>query len=253
MTLLETLLALAIVLALGSVVVVSMDRSLTRGQFERGGDLLDEHVRLARAHASRTGEAVEIVFDLDRRMLIARRFMLESDARTFDASSAFNENPDVAAMTDEGFVALTDVRTIEEPWAEQPWPEICGVHREDPRARMSSGELFEVVSDAGVDAEFESLNPFDANEIRFTVLLPDGTAAKAEPVFLWDGDRRLRKITIDPWIGVLRAERLSMDDVDASAWAGASDTAADAAATGAGNDAGSDVRNDNRPRAGAAP
>ncbi|MCA9296137.1 MAG: hypothetical protein KC983_06455, partial [Phycisphaerales bacterium] len=108
MTLLETLLALALVLALGSVVVVAMDRSLARNQFERGGDLLDEHVRLARAHSARTGEAVEIAFDLDRHLLIARRFMLESDAGTFDANSAFLENPDAAAVTTEGFVALTD-------------------------------------------------------------------------------------------------------------------------------------------------
>ncbi|MCA9295293.1 MAG: hypothetical protein KC983_02225, partial [Phycisphaerales bacterium] len=144
----------------------------------------------------------------------------------------------------EGFVALTDVRAIEEPWAEQAWPEICGVEREDPRARLTSGALFDSGEAFPSANDPDSLSAFDANELRLTVLLPDGTAGNTPPVYLWDGDRRLQRITIDPWIGVLRAERLSMDDLDAQSWTDES---------AAGDEAGTaDPRRDMTPPTGAA-
>lgn len=79
-TLLELLVALALVLAMAALVWPPLIERLDERRFETAMDVAGEHLLLARAHAQATGGSVEVTFVPERHALVARAFAPEAGA-----------------------------------------------------------------------------------------------------------------------------------------------------------------------------
>jgi len=199
LTLLETLVALSIVIALGSIAGVVLTGLFERSTFQRAIGVVDEHVRMSRAHARGTGEAVELIVDLEHNRLIARRLLGDDGAPREDTfATAFRGAPMVDAR-------IEDPRSIEESWASTGWPDGVRLAWNDPRdpsmltsTMLDEVERLDMVDDPRV-VEGASTMQFghERSERRLGVILPDGTAAAPTTMFLWDGRRRLVRCDID--------------------------------------------------------
>ncbi|MHC4992722.1 MAG: hypothetical protein ACYTGC_17260, partial [Planctomycetota bacterium] len=88
LTLIELILALALLVALTAIVAPAMNDVLAERSFESTREVLTHQLLLARSHAQATGEAVEVVYDADSRVVSARLFGAFADEaeRSEDAS-----------------------------------------------------------------------------------------------------------------------------------------------------------------------
>ena len=75
LTLLETLIALTLVLAMAALIVPSMLKSMEERSFEAATDVTKEQLMMARAHAQATGNPVEVTYRPDTSQVQARWFM----------------------------------------------------------------------------------------------------------------------------------------------------------------------------------
>ncbi|MEM7227871.1 MAG: prepilin-type N-terminal cleavage/methylation domain-containing protein [Planctomycetota bacterium] len=194
-TLLELLIAIALVVSVAAIAVVAMDQTLGRRQFERTVELVREQMQLARAHAERTGEPVELLYFEEKNLLRTQR-LLVNDVLPDDESPAFESD-------DNEWGSLRDDRIIEEPWSEQAWPDQFSLTTTDPRLPdMDFG-------DPRDDGSF--IGPSDTG-VRIAVLLPDGTASGGSDLYLSDGRTRLMLLAVNDYLATLRTTPLSMDD-----------------------------------------
>jgi prepilin-type N-terminal cleavage/methylation domain-containing protein len=80
-TLLELLVALALVLAMLAIAAPVLVDRLGDRAFEHAADAIERQLLLARAHAQSTGRAVEVVHDPSQQTVVAREFDPDEDER----------------------------------------------------------------------------------------------------------------------------------------------------------------------------
>ena len=101
-TLLELLLAIALLLAVGGLVLPALFDRLTERAFESSAEIVRSQLLLARAHAQATGEPIEVLFATDPPRVAARRFdasLVTLEPRA-DASDGQDEPFEVTSLDD---------------------------------------------------------------------------------------------------------------------------------------------------------
>jgi type II secretory pathway pseudopilin PulG len=212
-TLLELLLAIALLLALGGLVLPALFDRLTERAFESSAEIVRSQLLLARAHAQAAGEPVEVLFETDPPRVAARRF--DISLVDLEPRSGASVAPYGKTSTDEPFeVALVDdeqvsqMLRIREPWAERVLADRVWI-ADDPG--LPAGEPAEF----GVEARLAAAGgePVEQDEvpraIRLALFMPDGSAALAEPVWIRDDHGRRGRITVNHWTGLPSFERVS--------------------------------------------
>ncbi len=188
LTLIELLLVIALLVALGAVVLPVVDRRLDEQTFETTADLVSVQLRLARFHASDTDRPVAVNFLADPERIEA----------TFFAIGPANDEQDAPA------------RRIDEAWALRALPEGTSIAAHPPPWREGDRDSF-----SAAEKESRSVFPSAAEEgtriLRLAVYLPDGSALVGEPAWVWDADRRLGRLTINRWTGGSTWERVDPD------------------------------------------
>jgi type II secretory pathway pseudopilin PulG len=199
-TLLELLLAIAIVLAVGALVVPAVSSRARQQAFESGAELVRNQLLLARLHARATGRLVEVVF-LDAPPRMEARFYEPSVAAEDDDD---DEGGPRRAGRDEtrpySDSAPRPDLLITTGWARRALPEGLWIEVEPGPAdepdvpvpgRWSTGRTLP----AGLAAP-------EAEPLRLALYLPDGSALEGEPLRLADRDGRGARFSINPWTGL---------------------------------------------------
>lgn len=224
-TLIELLLALGLLLAIGAFALPITLETLERRAFESAGDELVGQLLLARAHARESGLPVEV---LCRREDLGSRFELDSAASsgsafdsTGDAQSGGGRSSILIRTVDlsldaseseesgEGGNAGTDDSDALTPlslsWAERSYS--VSIERVAAATRGGAGGD-DPTSDLGGDAtgdQADSLEPPPSrgrSYQRVALFVPDGSAPLAERLRLRDAAGREAFVTINPWTGL---------------------------------------------------
>lgn len=215
LTLLETLIALVLLVAMAALVVPSMLKSMEERTFESAADVTNDQLMMARAHAQATGTPVEVTYRPDRSQVLARIFKpgsvqqplaLRPDTRFADPKLS-NLGP-LSPQTSHEAIAGDDQSAITESWAvREISPDVRIVARPPAGADGSPGSnASSSLNETSPDDSFEELGK--GEEIRLAVFMPDGSALVGEPVWLNDDHGRLGVLTINPWSGIPVFQRL---------------------------------------------
>jgi type II secretory pathway pseudopilin PulG len=201
-TLLELLLAIALLLAMGALVMPALFDRLGERAFESSAEIVRSQLLLARAHAQTTGEPIEVWFASDPSRVVARRFdpetaMLESpdDGGGPGPGTARSELPS-GPEEDEG--AALDPLLLPEPWADRPLAD--GVWITDRQEDVAEGTT-EAPSLVAADERPQS--------IRIALFMPDGSAVLADPVWFADEHGRRGRLTVNRWTGLASFEQIA--------------------------------------------
>lgn len=246
LTLLELLIALTLIVALGAIAFPMLVDQLPGRRYDEAAEMLVQQCGLARAHAQREGIIVELVCEPETGRVTARRSALNDaigvgDDRD-DGSSLLGMagGEDDAAFMGEGEDGAmasaapggdwleddeAEQRIIAAGWAVYRLPNrlrlTLSAPAEEPSGDMGSAEALarleaEVRADLE-DAEARAMADLQGGEapFRIAVFLPDGSALVARPAWLID-DRggRAGVITIDGWTGQARFNRREISDED---------------------------------------
>lgn len=219
MTLLETLIALVLVLALGALIFPSFINSMDERTFESAADVTNEQLMMARAHAQATGSPVEVTYQADSSQVQARLFTpwLPGFQPTASRSAAAAPGDDRRNLGPLGPVnddTLTPDRgLIGEPWACRDVGRGVRFLAHRPSATNEHNSPFAATSGAAPDNGRSDSDSFQelrkGQEIRLAVFMPDGSALMGEPVWLNDDKGRCGLLTINPWSGLPMFQRLS--------------------------------------------
>jgi len=213
-TLLETLVALVILIAAGALVFPMMMNSLDERAFESVADVTNEQLMLARAHAQATGSPVEVTFNQATSQVEARLYApwLSPEVPEWGASQSVFPglgSDDRATSTLVEKRPQSTSREIPESWACQKLGANVRFRSSPPTASSSEGERNLSEPSLGED-DYESLEDLaTGQEVRLAVFMPDGSALAAEPVWLNDDEGRCGLFTINPWSGLPAFQRLS--------------------------------------------
>jgi prepilin-type N-terminal cleavage/methylation domain-containing protein len=165
LTLIEVLIVIGLLLALAALALPAMVHQLDARAFEAGGDTVQRHLVLARAHARRTRDPVEVVYEVaDRRMV----------ARPFDVKMLDGDAPEPAPLA-----------TV---WSVRELPGRVVLSEQAPPGALSDDE---------VAVEEAASAPF----IRVAVFLGDGSTLVGNPFWLTDDDGRWVRMTLNPLTG----------------------------------------------------
>ncbi len=221
LTLLELLIAIAVVAAMAAIVAPNLLGRVDERRFVSTVDVLFQQLLLARAHAQATGETVEVFWMVDERSpstgsvvrshLGARLLRLDMPEEMLDADTPQPriDRPEFSEPVSESDEDK-DETTIYEPWAKQPLPRDIEITRIKPTW----------LSDASADGlgilgdEFE---PDDAlhdstDSVRLAVFLPDGSALISEIRWLIDSQKRAAEMRINHWTGLPVIQRVEPGD-----------------------------------------
>lgn len=220
-TLLETLIALVLVLALGALVFPALIDSLHERAFETAADVTNEQLMLARAHAQATGEPVEVTYHAGTKQVEARFFtpwLSEGITARIEPGTSPLAHVPMIAVFGEAQDEQAQARPITEPWATRALADGIKMVSKPPAAELEALGS----EDAGVDAPFENdlasfdpqpeeglEEPWPTQDIRLAVFMPDGSALLGDPVWLGDADGRWGQISINPWSGLPLFQRLA--------------------------------------------
>ncbi len=221
LTLLELLLAIGLLLALAALVFPSVIKGLNEREFESTTELVRHHLLLARAHAQATGEPVEVTYRNNPPRVEARRF--EPGIRALQQSE-YREALR-SARGDEFEPLMLDYEQperqslIPQDWAYQHLAPGVWISDRRPGGGTSFGlTAFDPVGSGR--AENDRLFLFDdqaqspaardepGRAIRLAVYVADGSALLGRPVWIQDNDRRLARLTVNPWTGLPAVERV---------------------------------------------
>jgi type II secretory pathway pseudopilin PulG len=209
-TLLELLLAIALLLALGGLVLPALFERLTERAFESSAEIVRSQLLLARAHAQATGEPVEVLFETSPPRVAARRFVpgLVAAQRRSDAPDAAEAPLEALSLDEE---QAPESLRIPEPWAERVLAD--GVWIAD-RGDDSEGEpaglgVAAVGAAAGGAVETDEI----PRRIRLALFMPDGSAVLAEPVWFRDDHGRRGRLTVNHWTGLPSFVRVRVAEV----------------------------------------
>ena len=198
LTLLELLIAIGLVVALGALVFPTMMGRQRQRTFDSTIQIIRDQLLLARAHAQATGEPVEVMYYSEAPRVEARMFRPERAASRFaDGSAAmldFPEEPDEELLIPEG-------------WAYRHLAEGVQITKMPPQELQDGyGDPFGSFDD-DLGAYFDDASASLVAEqppriIRLAVFLPDGSALLGEGVWVVDNDGRARRIEVNPWTGL---------------------------------------------------
>jgi prepilin-type N-terminal cleavage/methylation domain-containing protein len=234
LTLLEVLIALTLVVALGAIAFPMLVDRLPGREFAAASEMLVQQCGLARAHAQREGIIVELVHDPETGRVMARRSALNDavglgagrdDAGFGDAISAGTAagQGGMAGEAEDG----EDEKIFEGDWVEDDEGEDrviaagWATYRLSDRMRLSleappedafgegmdGGESVAAL-EAQIRTDLESAEARAMAELmgaeqpfRIAAFLPDGSALIARPTWLIDDGGRAGVVTIDGWTG----------------------------------------------------
>ncbi len=182
-SLLELMIALAVLLAMGGLVMPALLNSLRARSFEHAADLVAHQLLLARAHAQRTGKPVEVLWVRERSWIEARYFSLNANKE--DRGENFQDEGSDSEFDEE----------IREPWGIQGISSEILFSRQPPDDTGETGDMRE---EEDIEEEYE---------IRLAVLWPDGSAWPAESLWLKDEGERAVPVIINPWTGEMMEEQ----------------------------------------------
>lgn len=227
-TLIELLIAIAIVAAMLVIVAPNLLGQLDERRFDSTGDVLLQQLLLARAHAQTTGNVVEVRYvaggdgdasRVESRLLIQQPVErwpeMDSEAinggRRGLAEESVNEGDDVNA----------DQTTIYESWAVQELPAGYRLSKQGPRATPAMSELEGLPGGAVVPFGLSrSAMPASTQvngagqSMRIALFLSDGSTIASEPRWLTDDAQRSAKISINAWTGLATVVRVESADGD---------------------------------------
>lgn len=229
LTLLELLLAIALLLTISALALPSLLGVLDERAFESTQDVIKAQLLLARAHAQQTGRPVEVIYDPIDNRLTARLF----DVQSLQASIEPVDAPDTAALdADESSDDATsptpqlifdeDAETaalIPESWAIQPLRDELALRTQPPEwmELIDDTALRDLESFEGFSAPFgpdvRAPQPEDLDPIRLAIYLPDGTALLTTAAWLIGPEPLAQELVIDAWTGQ-PAFRLPLSAVD---------------------------------------
>ncbi len=200
LTLLELLMAIGLVVALGALVFPTMMGRQRQRTFDSTIQIIRDQLLLARAHAQATGVPVEVMYYSEAPHVEARMFRPERAASRFgdaDGSAAmldFSEEPDEDLLIPEG-------------WAYRHLAEGVHVTRTPPQELQdgyddSFGSFDDDLGAYFDDASASLVSGQPPRTIRLAVFLPDGSALLGEGVWVVDNDGRARRIEVNPWTGL---------------------------------------------------
>ncbi|MHC4217416.1 MAG: hypothetical protein ACYSU7_03065 [Planctomycetota bacterium] len=208
-TLLELLLAIALLLALGGLVLPALFDRMSQRAFEASAEIVRSQLLLARAHAQATGEPIEVVFEIGPPRVAARRF--DADLATLepreDATGELDgDDPQTPADVSIEVVLPDDEEAlgtlrIAEPWADRVLADGVWI-AEGP------GEMEGEMAGAGVGLEIGAATDEAAESretaqpMRLALYMPDGSAVLAETVWIRDEHGRRGRLTVNPWTGL---------------------------------------------------
>jgi type II secretory pathway pseudopilin PulG len=196
-TLLELMIVIALLIALGAVAMPVAIDSLRERAFTSAADRIENQLLLARAYAQSGGEIVQVVYQPETSTIQAQRFDPDAAGRPAPASSqpaaAFDDQPaQPAALLEAG------------SWASQSLADGLSIVSRAPQSHDPATSL-----DAMMDRPQEP--PPTTDVVRLAIYLPDGSALIADPVWLVDDDGRVGKFTLNPYTGVPRFERAAAE------------------------------------------
>jgi type II secretory pathway pseudopilin PulG len=175
-TLLELLLAIALLLALGALVLPALFDRLAQRAYESSAEIVRSQLLLARAHAQATGEPIEVLFETAAARVAARRFV-------------------------PGLVAPEPLVADQEQS-----PESLGVPEPWARRDLADGVWITDRGDDPADELPDEPAAPDTDEIprsiRLALFMPNGSAVLAEPVWIRDDHGRRGRLTVNLWTGL---------------------------------------------------
>ena len=200
LTLLELLIAIGLVVALGALVFPTMMGRQRQRTFDSTIQIIRDQLLLARAHAQATGVPVEVMYYSEAPHVEARMFRPERAASRFadaDGSAAmldFPEEPDEELLIPEG-------------WAYRHLAEGVQITRTPPQELQDGDDNLFGSFDDDLGAYFDDASAslvleLPPSTIRLAVFLPDGSALLGEGVWVVDKDGRARRIEVNPWTGL---------------------------------------------------
>lgn len=213
LTLLELLIAIAIIAAMTVIVAPNLLGRVDERRFQSAVDVLNQSLLLARAHAQSTGDPVEVRWVVDERFtedgtvlrshLEAALLRLELPDDGGGIDDAPLPRPEFASPADEP--AATDETAIYEPWARQPLPEGIRITEQKPQW------LIAPASTGPIDgrSELRALAPQDdaPRSLRLAVFLADGSALAGDTRWLVDAMQRTAELNISHWTGLPTVQR----------------------------------------------
>jgi type II secretory pathway pseudopilin PulG len=144
LTLLEILLALVLLVALGAIVLPSLIEALHERAFESAADVTNEQLMLARAHAQATGEAVEVTYNAGTKQVEARFFTPWLNegltARLAPGTSPLAHVPALAAFGELNEESDSGAPPIAEAWATRVLGSGIRLAAKPPTAHAEAGE-----------------------------------------------------------------------------------------------------------------
>jgi hypothetical protein len=205
LTLLEILLALALIVALGAISLPPVLRQLDERAFDAAGTVALEQLLIARAEAQTTGEPVVVLASSRPARIVVRRF--PAGRRLLDEGGSRDEREEggLARLDERDADGLEDeADVIAEGWAERDLPRGVRIDRH-PDPALWGGE-----DEIGFDERAFDVPDRDADRpIRLAVFLPDGSALLTEPAWLFDAGGRLARLTVNAWTGLPDVERFA--------------------------------------------
>jgi Tfp pilus assembly protein FimT len=206
-SLVEVLIAVALLLGIAAIVTPSVVNSLDERAFESAADVTGEQLMLARAHAQATGQTIEVRYRPEKSAVEARIFApwlghwARSTTNAPGGSEVSTNQPSTNARDDRDGPSL-----IPEPWANRSINKSVRIACRVPLGvsqRESSGMSLTPEEAAAIEAELTN-----TDDVRLAVFMPDGSALLGDPFWLEDGDGRMGKLTVNPFSGLPIWERL---------------------------------------------
>lgn len=199
LTLLELLLVIGVLLALGAIVMASVMSGLDGWVFSTTVDTIYNQLLLARSQARETRTPVIIRYHRNPPRLAASLLVAGSGT---DGGGSPGDGTFVQPTT--GDLEPPAVGLIAEGWALFPLPDGFWIARETAE-----------VGDPAVDGApwaGDRASPPDAAPLEVAVFLPDGSALVGERVVV--GDRASHRVwlTVNPWTGLPAFEPLATND-----------------------------------------
>jgi type II secretory pathway pseudopilin PulG len=206
LTLLETLIALVLVVAMGALIFPSLMNTLDERAFESVAEETNEQLMRARAHAQVTGSPVEVTYDAHKSQVRARLFQPLENFAAPDEDDPDMEAP--AASASRPSPQSREGAAITEAWALVNLGRSMRIVSRPPMEKAENALLPPAESLA--PDEYETLEDLAKGQrIRLAVFMPDGTALMGDQVWLNDDKGRIGVFTINPWSGLPFFKRLA--------------------------------------------
>lgn len=214
LTLLETMIAIVLILAMAALVVPSLLSSMEERTFDSAADVTNDHLMMARAHAQATGSPVEVTYRADRSKVFARFFRAGQSNERLTLSVPHNPEHDSVRNLgplepESGELLMDDQTEITEPWAIRDISPGVRIVNHRPSSAHQDDSSSEPNVDANQSNDEETLENLGAGEeVRLAIFMPDGSALMGDTVWLNDEKGRVGILTINPWSGIPLFQRL---------------------------------------------